>query len=360
MSALRQHPQLGREIRAGDWPALARGTYPLLREAIADGRVEEARELARFFVVEAEVCYDIYTQWRSDALRYLADKGLDAAILAREITRIDEVVYQRRPALVAARAAAWAEVQRLRDAVIAALPDAEAADAAALRLRDLWRNLHDAEVDYISGLFDIVMRHFDEEGLGEMYHGWLIGDWFEQRYARFDVSKHSWDEAFPLIVYLTFESMHGHLSGPGREGTIAYEEHDDRIVFSFAPCGSGGRTVVGEPLDGTGPRMEPPWRFKAIERAHDWTGGKKGVCTYCAHCCVLTEKLPIERFGYPVRAVDPPLYPDGDARCTWTVYRTPDAVPEAIYARVGATKPPPGAPLGSAGAARRAELSGKA
>jgi hypothetical protein len=64
--------------------------------------------------------------------------------------------------------------------------------------------------------------------------------------------------------------------------------------------------------------------------------------------------MPIEAFGYPVRVVDPPLYPNnGDAVCRWTVYRTPDAVPESVYARLGYRKPAADAVLGSAGLASR-------
>jgi hypothetical protein len=67
--------------------------------------------------------------------------------------------------------------------------------------------------------------------------------------------------------------------------------------------------------------------------------------------------MPIAAFGYPVRVVDPPLYPnDGDAVCRWTVYRRPEAVPEAVYTRLGYCKPKPGEILGSAGqGARRPE-----
>jgi hypothetical protein len=176
-----------------------------------------------------------------------------------------------------------------------------------------------------------------------------LGDWFATRYKRFDVSHFKWEEAFPLVVYLTFESMHGHLSGPGRGGDVTYEEFDDRVVFTFAPCGSGGRAVVGEPLDGTPPRMEAPYRFKTLEEPHRFAWNTPGVCTYCAHCCVLTEKLPIERFGYPIRVVDPPLYPnDGNAVCKWTVYRRPQDVPAAVYERLGYRKPDQDAALGSA------------
>lgn len=354
MAALVEHPELKRLIRADDWAGLAVGTYPRLLEAIARGDATERAELARFFVVEARVIHDIYTQWLRDTRRYLLDKGLGEAALAEEEARVAALAVAGRPAIVDDRDAAWREVEALGESV------ADAGDAAlALQLKELWRHLHDAQVDHISGLFDVVIRRFGEPALGEMYEGWVIGDWFAKRYQRFDVSRFSWEEAFPLIVYLTFESMHGHLAGPGRLGDVTFESFDDRVVFTFAPCGSGGRTVVGEPLDGTPPRMEAPYRFKALEGAHPFSWNTPGVCTYCAHCCILTEKLPIEHFGYPIRVVDPPLYPnDGNAVCRWTVYRSPDLVPASVYERLGLRKPPPGAPLGSAGQAQRAVQEG--
>ena len=350
MPVLVEHPELKRPIRADDWAGLAVGTYRRLIQAIESGDAAGRSDLAGFFVIEARVIFDIYTQWRRDTRRCLLDKGVPEAELAAEEARVRELALAARPQVIEDRDAAWAEVERLAREAVAGRD----ALAAAQRMKDVWRHLHDSEVDYLSGLFDLVIRRFGEAALGDMYENWVIGDWFAKRYKRFDTSHFAWEDAFPLIVYLTFESMHGHLSGPGRQGDVAFEEHDDRVVFTFAPCGSGGRTVVGEPLDGTPPRMEPPNRFKVLEEAHDFAWNTPGVCTYCAHCCVLTEKMPIDAFGYPVRVVDPPLYPNtGDAMCRWTVYRRPEDVPAAVYERLGRRKPPPGSPLGSAGRAER-------
>jgi len=58
----------------------------------------------------------------------------------------------------------------------------------------------------------------------------------------------------------------------------------------------------------------------------------------------------MDRFGYPVRVVEPPLYPvrdgvrvddasDDRQRCSWTMYKDPTTVPEEIYERAGRTKP---------------------
>jgi hypothetical protein len=52
------------------------------------------------------------------------------------------------------------------------------------------------------------------------------------------------------------------------------------------------------------------------------------------------QKKPIEEYGYPVRVVEPPTYPDNaNAKCTWHIYKDPRNVPERYYKDVGATKP---------------------
>jgi len=355
MSVLADHPILQRKVRADDWPSQATGTYRKLQQAIDAGSTDVA-DLASFFVLEARIIYDIYTQWRRDTQRCLADKGVAESEIASALAHIEKVSRAGRPAVLADREKTWSAIAALGEA----LPTQPADQALRTldELKELWRHLHDSEVDVLSGLFDQVITRFGEAALGEMYENWVIGDWFSTRYKRFDVAHVDWREAFPLVVYLTFESMHGHLAGPGRTGDVTFEEQDDAISFTFAPCGSGGRSVVGEPLDGTGPRMEAPYRWKVLEEEHPFAWNQKGVCTYCAHCCVLTEKLPIEHFGYPIRVVDPPLYPnDGKAVCRWTVYREPQAVPEAVYERLGCRKPPPSAPLGSAARVERDALT---
>lgn len=340
---------LGRQVRIDPPASLAVGTYTKLKEALTDADKDAADRLVDFFVEEARVIFDIYTQWRRDIRRYL-DSQLTPERLDPEVERVQRLTAGAHPRMMSSREAAWAQICSTA-AELKALAGASPAGFEALdALRERWRTLHDSDVDFMMGLMDIAVRLLGEQSLGEMYEKWVIGEWFNTRYARFDVSKTSWDEAFRLIVYLTFESMHGHLSGPDRDGSITYEELDDRVTFTFAPCGSGGRSVVGEPRDQLQPLMQPPFRYRVLEREHAFAWNKNGVCTYCAHCCVLTEKLPMEKFGYPIRVVDPPTYPnDGKAVCRWTVYRRIEDVPAAVYERLGLAKPAAGATLGSRG-----------
>jgi hypothetical protein len=59
------------------------------------------------------------------------------------------------------------------------------------------------------------------------------------------------------------------------------------------------------------------------------------------HCCQLQERVPIQRFGIPLRVIDPPTWPASQqgGKCTWSIYKDPQVVPAAAYHRVGLQKP---------------------
>ena len=141
------------------------------------------------------------------------------------------------------------------------------------------------------------------------------------------------------LILIAALSLRGHLSGPGRMGSIEIAEEADRWVLSFDPCGSGGRTYRDD--DPRGPRMQPPHGFAVTTEAHDWSWGKTGVCVYCVHCCQLNQRMPIRRFGYPTRVIDPPTWPEARAGgvCRWSIYKDPALVPDEAYASVGYEKP---------------------
>jgi len=168
---------------------------------------------------------------------------------------------------------------------------------------------------------------------------------FAWRYEKFDIDKHPWDEGLETLMYVACEAMRGHLVGPERTGDFELEELDDRFVLRFDPCGSGGRTMRGDWIEGTPARMEAPYNWRVAEEERDWNHYTKGVCLYCAHCIILMEHMPMDRFGYPVRVIDPPVYPDTDRdpnirqKCQWTMYKDPTAAPEEVYTRSGRTKP---------------------
>ena len=89
--------------------------------------------------------------------------------------------------------------------------------------------------------------------------------------------------------------------------------------------------------------MEPPYNWTVSAEPHTWNHGKSGICHYCTHCIRLMEEMPIDLFGYPVRVVDPPVYPDNDPvnrqHCQWQMFKRPEDVPAEYYERVGRSKP---------------------
>lgn len=351
--SLKFNETVGRVMRKEPWRELTVSTYRRIQDAIRDGLYAEAADYVQYFNDEALVCKRLYDQWYAETLRYLGHKGMRE----EEIPGVVAGILKRvAPAGKTSwdRDAEWQQYVARKDALVSSLRSSSGGDSERfleeLRVvKEAWRVSHDVDVDMFLGLFDIVIDRFGEPAIGEMWEKHLIRDWFEKRYARFDVSKHAWRNSFELLVELSFEAMHGHLCGPKREGDVEYREYEDRVELEFDPCGSGGRAYRGEPLDGTGPRMEAPYRFKAIQGAYDFTWNKKGICTYCAHCCALTEKLPAVTFGYPVRVIDPPSYPrEANAKCRYTIYKDPRSIPEHVYRRLGLVKPAADQPLGSA------------
>ena len=210
-------------------------------------------------------------------------------------------------------------------------------------MREGWRVLHDRYVDLISGLLAYIARRFGEAALEPCYRH-VLEPYIEERYMPFDLRERDYEQTLFRNLYTTFEAMRAHLCGPGRRGDLELEEDDDKWVVRFDPCGSGGRSSRGDPVEGTPPRPQPPYEFGVTTELHDWAWNEKGVCHYCAHCCFALELLPAERWGHPVRVVDSPLYPDETAgtepkQCTWTIYKRLDAIPEEAYRRIGRTKP---------------------
>lgn len=355
------HETLGRLIRSGDWVQLSEGTLPLIRRILAGGDAKGAAELAGFFRSEMQVVYDIYTQWFRDTRRYLLDHGMSAGRLAQHEQMIVGKLLPFHSTLARDRAGTWADIGDLLDLFgDHTLPDT-AKDAALQNAADLWRDLHDSEVDWLSGLFHLVVTEHGEPALRDMYEGWVIGDWFASRYQRFDISQMPWETARWLLIYLGFEGHHGHLSGTERDGTIEVSEDDEKVTISFAPCGSGGRSMEGEKRDELPPLSAGPFNWSELQDPHDFTWNERGICGYCAHCCILHETLPIAAFGYPVRVTHPPKAPlSGASRCSWTVYKDLRAVPDWAYTRVGAVKPPAHAPLGSDTQSERARIMAEA
>jgi hypothetical protein len=336
---------LQRRVRLGGWEDQKISTYAKILEALENHQWADAAELASYFVDEAAVCWRLYRQWLADLEGFLRDEG---------VSEIDlEAIHARLVELTALPDGStfdsdqhWAQFQNLIAGVISAAQahDAERAVAAMVEAKEIWRQTHDRDVDKTYCYMSETAERFGDDAIPRMYERVLL-PLFAWRYEKFDIDKYPWDEGLETLMFVAFEAMRGHLCGPERTGEMEFEELADRFELTFDACGSGGRTIRGDWVENTPARMEAPYGWRVSQEERDWNHYQKGVCLYCSHCIILMEHMPMDRFGYPARVVDPPLYPDTDRdpavrqKCKWTMYKDPTAVPEEMYARSGRVKP---------------------
>lgn len=316
--------RLGRAIRVGEGERLGVPTQRLVTEAFQRGEIQEAEDLLEYSRTEAQRVFFIFTTWIEAMLEYgrahLDDFAIRLAAIERRIgepprmTLGDEVGVTE---MAAARAAlAAADVTRL--------------SAALDALREAHIIVHDNQADWSWGLLTLFQEALGEAAMGDVMRA-TMEPWLRERYAAVG-------SMTPRELYeLTIEGMRGHFAGPGRSGEVIVRDEPDRWVMEFDPCGTGGRMRRGDPTRYQTPRTDPPHDFSTVTGAYDWTWNRPGVCTYCAHCAVVNEILPIEQHGTPMRVTDYPEKP-GD-RCRWTVYKDPAFVPIEAFTRVG--KQPP-------------------
>jgi hypothetical protein len=317
---------LGREIRGGDAAALGVPTDELIVAAMERGDGTEAERLLAYGSVEAERVFFIFTTWIeamvADGRQQLPDFDARRAAMEQRVgepprlTLGDDVAVPEK--------AVAAAVVRDRDVA--------AARAALEAVRDARIRVHDNQADWSWALLTLLQEALGEAAMGEAMRA-TMEPWLRQRYAALGTMT-------PREIFeLTIEGMRGHYVGPGRTGEVIVRDEPDRWVMEFDPCGTGGRMRRGDASRGQVPRGDPPFTFSTVEGAYDWTWNRPGVCTYCAHCAVVNEILPIEQHGTPMRVTDYPEQP-GD-RCRWTVYKDPAFVPIEAFTRVG-KRPPDG------------------
>ena len=329
-SPLVLHEWMSQKIRRGTWRDHCKSTYDLFAEHLNAGRFEGAAELARYTLQEAQEAVDLYLIWLRQTREFMAEKGVDmgaaaederallASLANADGTPFDPVGGWGRVCADANEAAAWCSALE-GDKAIASL---EAS-------RTGWLDTHDRLCDWVQGVIAILAKHAGEETIGALWQR-LMGPMFET-YERYDIDRTPWEVSAERLLQVTAEALRGHLSGPGRRGSLDVIEEEDRIGFRFAPCGSGGRNFTGETHGA----------YPLTTQEHDWAWNTKGVCLYCAHCCALSELNPISRFGYPARVVEPPYTNESGSRrhCTWWIYRSPELVPDEAYRRTGHSKP---------------------
>jgi len=355
MTHLAWSDEIGKRVRTGDWADQAISTITKIREALEDagdvfgpkaGRRETAAQLVDYFMEEAKIVYVIYKVWTEGFLDWLRAQGVSETEIAAELDRLAHLLAYpdgtpldpvTRWEALGERAGRLANRIRSYD-----VPVAEAITELEGILED-WRRLHDRYADLMAGVLTYVARRFGEAALEPCYR-YVLEPYIQERYAVFDVRYRPYEETLARNLYISLEAMRAHLVGPGRRGDVELEEFDDRWELRFDPCGSGGRQVRGDEIEGTGSRVLAPYEFGVTQAAYPWSWNETGVCYYCVHCNFALSTLPAERWGHPVRTVDPPLWRGPDdpltrKRCTWTVWKSLEAIPEREYARIGRPKP---------------------
>lgn len=356
MTTLEWSAEIGKRVRSGDLADQSVSTLDKVRQAIAEAgdqfglkasRREVAAQLVDYFMEEAKVVYLIYQVWTKGFLDWLRSQRVTDAELEDEIGRLNALMAypDGRQLDHEARWDALGEhAGRLANQIRAYRISEADADLELSALSGEWRMLHDRYADVMAGVLAYVAKRFGEASLEDCYRA-VLEPYIQERYMPFDVRQHPYASTLPRNVYTVFEAMRAHLVGPRRDGTIEFTEYDDRLVVEFDPCGSGGRQVRGDHIEGTGSRVLEPYEFGVTRGQYDWAWNEEGVCYYCAHCCLTLEKLPVERWGHPVRVVEPPIW-GGSAEaessrrsCRWTVYKSLEAIPEEAYRRIGHSKP---------------------
>ena len=106
--------------------------------------------------------------------------------------------------------------------------------------------------------------------------------------------------------------------------------------------GMGSLRVVRTPGSGRYARKHSSREWSRHTFGRRWRGptigpwGKRGMSPYSVHSCIKLAQIPIDQFGYPIRVVDCPTYPDHRYdKCYRYVYKDPALVPDEADAKVG-------------------------
>jgi len=326
-------PSLGRDARIGSWEDLAKGTFRVSVEKLEVREFESAATLVEISVLEAEELRDVYERWPTTVVEWIKSRGVLSRDVDRELERLTGLIGETAMDGIAAE---WPQFLRAVDCAAELCRSRDSGAVNAIEAaRVIWLGIHDRAVDRLSGLIDIAVRMVGESSLGDLWN-FLMDEWYPV-HARYSLSHQAWSESAHQLMIAIVDGFHAHLAGPSRQGDIELIEEEHRIGFRFAPCGSGGRSVDRSITDGS-PLAGPPYDFAVTTEPHDWAWNTRGICSYCVHCCLLNELIPIDRLGYPTRVIDPPTWPnDGSSvnACTWWVYKHPSLVPDSVYLRVG-------------------------
>jgi hypothetical protein len=321
---------LGHQVRSEPWLEQGRSSYARARDALASAEFEAAETYGRITIQEAQEAYDLFAAWLIEIPQILKAQGVPTDVVDQRIAAIASEVGE--PNLDAG----WRTYRALIDDYAEACqrPDLAAAHALLEQARKTWQRHHDRACETICALFDLAAKVVGEEIVGALWDSLLTG-MYERSASVYHPDNSPWEQSVQRLLLDIFEATRGHLTGPDRDGAFTIAEEDDRWVITFAPCGSGGRTYEFESTADP----ESARRLSVTTREHDWAWNTTGVCLYCAHCCQLQQRAPIQRLGFPLRVITPPRQGQPKPLCTWSIYKDPTKAPDAAYTSVGFNPP---------------------
>ncbi|WP_459982740.1 hypothetical protein [Nocardioides sp. AN3] len=328
MGPTRFSDALGHDVRSDPWTEQGRSSYSLALDALEEGRGDDAAALARMTVQEAQEAFDLYVRWLDELPALLAQSDVPESALGPAHADAARV----RAELEGGWRRYLERIARFEELGTRGDPQAAQELEAA---RSTWLAVHDPATDRLAALFALAAASLGEASVGPLWDA-LLRDYYAGIPGKYDPAAHPWEQSVERLGLDIFEAVRGHLTGPSRDGRFTVREERERWVLEFAPCGSGGRTY-----DDSDPAERDPREFTSNE--HNWAWNTKGVCLYCAHCCQLQQRAPIELIGIPLRVIEPPVRPtaDGAGRrvCTWSIYKDLRHIPAHAYTDVGAVPP---------------------
>lgn len=194
------------------------------------------------------------------------------------------------------------------DAIVEAIEaeDLDRAKHLAERMHRECLSMHDALVDWITGILTFVGQRFGDNVLYEAHREGCRA-WAEplsEIFSGADTRKRA-----KILTKL----LRGHMM------PIRIEEDDEKFTFIMEPCGSGGRQIQAG-------KYEPPRSFLKIRDAQPLTMGRENLPVYCAHHC-FEHLIPKELVGFPLFTVELPEKL-GEEPCRFYLHKDPLKAPE--------------------------------
>lgn len=198
--------------------------------------------------------------------------------------------------------------ERNLDAVIQAIEagDLDRAKYLAERMHRECLAMHDALIDWITGLLSFVGRCYGDKALYDAHREGCRA-WVEpllEAFAGADTRRRA--------IILT-KILRGHMM------PLRIEEDEEKFTFFMDPCGSGGRQVLANKYDS-------PRNFLKIQDSQPLCFGRKDFPVYCAHH-LFEELIPQELVGYPLFVTEPATN-IGHEPCRIYLYKDPKEAPK--------------------------------